>query len=117
MRVLLPIFALAGCATSQQNIGPLSERRVIGPAGYTVDWDLLETDYYWVPMANENDLKPTSDQCKAPLSVFVYHHLPRPPQYSYLGFRFPPEVDTLAKSCVLSRLKAVQGLTVYPKKK
>jgi len=51
-----------------------------------------------------------------PLGVFIYYHLPRPPQYSYLGFRFEPAADAAARSCLVVRLKAVPSLTIYPKR-
>jgi len=95
----------------------MSDQRIIGPSGYTVDWDLPETDHYWLPEDTEDDIMPAANDCGATVEPFIYHHWPRPPQYSYTGFRFGHTATERQKSCVLSRLKAVPALTVYPKKK
>jgi hypothetical protein len=95
----------------------MSERRIAGPSGSTVDWDLPETDSYWIPKEAEKDVEPASLACEIDLNPFVYHHVPTPPQYSYIGFRFPPQAGEANKACVVARLKAVPALTVYPKKK
>ncbi|MFT4251957.1 MAG: hypothetical protein QM608_05700 [Caulobacter sp.] len=114
------VTALAGvvsaCAATGENLPPASERRIVGPEGYTVNWDLPETGAYWAPKAEEGGIRAASEACNAPLNVFVFHHLPRPPQFSYLGFRFEASVDDAARDCVVSRLKAVPSLTIYPKK-
>ena len=112
----LAFVALAGCATVEpRNFS--SQHVIIGPKGYTVDWGLPETGYYWIPTETENDIKATFDACGAPPSVFVYHHIPRPPWFSYFGIRFEPGVDERARTCVVTRLKAVPSLTVYPKRR
>jgi hypothetical protein len=108
---------LAGCSTVDKDYGPMSSQRVSGPKGYTVDWDLPYTDYYWLPPETENDMVPASRACGATVVGFIYHHMPRPPQYSYSGFRFSPDATDEGKRCVLSRLKAVPALTTYAKKK
>ena len=94
----------------------MSALRIKGPAGYTVDWDLPYTDYYWLPPTTENDMMPASRACEAKVEGFVYHHQPRPPQCSYFGFRFGSDATEDGKRCVLSRLNAVQALTTYAKK-
>jgi hypothetical protein len=118
-QLLLKAFlltALAGCAATHADFGPMSDRRVFGPTDYTVDWDLPETGEYWLPPETEDDIMPASRACEAVLNSFVYHHLPRPPQYSYFGFRFSEEVTEAQKACVVERLKAVPALTIYSKK-
>lgn len=115
--ILLSLSVLAGCTTTATDFGPVSDRRVVGPTDYTVDWDLPETGQYWLPRETEGDIMMASRACEAALNSFVYHHLPRPPQYSYLGFRFGEGVTEDQKACVTKRLKAVPALTVYSKKK
>lgn len=105
---------LVGCSTSSAQ-NQISERRIIGPEGYTVDWDVPEKGTYWLPKETENETKVASEICGAKISVFVYHHIPRPPQYSYIGFRFIEANDDATKSCLIARLKAVPALHVYPK--
>lgn len=95
----------------------MSENRVSGPEGYTVDWDLPYTDYYWVPPETKDDLMPASRACQTTVEGFIYHHMPRPPQFSYVGFRFGADATDSGKACVLSRLRAVPALTTYAKKK
>lgn len=114
---LLSLSVLAGCTTTATDFGPMSDRRVVGPTGYTVDWDLPETGHYWLPRVAEDDIVTASRACEAALNSFVYHHWPRPPQYSYLGLRFGEGVTEDQKACVTDRLKSVPALTVYPKKK
>lgn len=106
----------AACA-GQRFSQTTAEHRIVGPKGYTVDWDLPETGTYWLPKESEDRIKTASSTCKAAVSVFVYHHLPRPPQYSYLGFKFEGPKDEAAKACLLRDLQAVPSLTVYPKRR
>ena len=82
-----------------------------------VDWDLPETGTYWLPKGSEDLIKAASSKCQAAVSFFVYHHLPRPPQYSYIGFEFEGPVDAAAKACLLKDLQAVPSLTIYPKRR
>lgn len=112
--VVAALGLLTGCVTSSAE-RQVSERRIIGPKGYTVDWDLPETGTYWLPMETENETKIATEACKANISVFIYHHLPRPPQFSYIGFRFEETTDDAARSCLIARLKAVPSLTIYSK--
>ncbi|MDT7534951.1 hypothetical protein OVY48_16175 [Sphingobium sp. SA2] len=107
---------LAGCATSSAQ-HQFSERGITGPEGYTVDWDVPETGTYWLPKETENETKIASEICKANISVFIYHHMPRPPQFSYIGFRFDEATDDAARSCLIARLKAVPSLTMHPKRR
>ena len=107
---------LAGCVTSSVQ-HQVSGRGIIGPAGYSVDWDVPETGTYWLPRETETETKNASEICKAGISVFVYHHIPRPPQFSYIGFRFEETADDAARSCLVGRLKAVPSLTIYPKRR
>lgn len=107
---------LSGCVASRLP-DQVSARRIIGPEGYNVNWDLPETNYYWLPAETEHETKIASDACNAPISVFVYHHVPRPPQFGYIGFRFEGVVDEVARTCLISRLKAVPALTIYPKRR
>ena len=107
---------LAGCVTSSVQ-HQVSGRGIIGPAGYSVDWDVPETGTYWLPRETETETKNASEICKAGISVFVYHHIPRPPQFSYIGFRFEETADDAARSCLVARLKAVPSLTIYPKRR
>lgn len=106
----------AGCAGPRSG-AITTERWIVGPKGYTVDWDLPETNTYWVPRVSDNLIQAVSEQCKAAVDVFVYHHLPRPPQYSYIGFKFADAVDDAAKLCLVDSLKAVPSMTVYPKRR
>lgn len=107
---------LEGCVTSSSH-DRTSERRIIGPKGYTVDWDMPETGTYWLPAETENETKAASEFCKASISIFIYHHMPRPPQFSYIGFRFEQATNDAARSCLIAKLKAVPSLTIYPKKR
>ena len=117
MSILLLGIQVSGCAATPNDFGPFSDRRITGPANYTVDWDLPETGEFWLPKETEEDIMPAAQNCGAPVESFLYHHWPRPPQYSYFGFRFNPSATDDQKSCVVSRLRAVPALTVYPKKK
>lgn len=108
---------VTACAGTGDKAPPPSERRIVGPKNYTVDWDLPETGTYWVPKEEERAMRAVSEACNAPLDVFVFHHVPRPPQFGYLGFRFEASVDDASRACVVSRLKAVPSLTIYPKKR
>jgi len=112
------IFAtLSACATSTGLDIASSEHLIIGPKGYTVDWGLPKAESYWVPEENKGYIKSASESCNASPNVFVWHHIPRPPWFSYLGFNFPNGATEQQKSCVVRRLKAVQALTVYLKRK
>lgn len=113
----LLILSLGGCISADIDYGPMSSRRLPGPASYTVDWDLPETGLFWVPKSTENDLKRAADGCNVALDTFLYYHYPRPPQYSYIGFRFFPGTSDIQKSCLVKAVGAVPALTVYPKKK
>ena len=116
--LIVSIFAtLSACATSTGYKIASPEHLVIGPKGYTVDWGLPLTGSYWVPEETKGYIKSSSQACNAPLNVFVYHHTPRPPWFSYLGFNFPHGATEQEKSCVVMRLKAVPALTVYLKRK
>jgi hypothetical protein len=110
------VCSAAGCAEPRVNAAA-TEYRIVGPKGYTIDWDLPETNTYWIPEKSEDLIKAASDKCKAAVSVFVYHHLPRPPQYSYLGFSFKEPVGEAAKACLVDELRAVRSLTIYPKRR
>ena len=92
----------------------MSDRRIFAPEGYTVDWDLPETDTFWVPPDREHDILSASQACGGAVQTFLYHHWPRPPQYGYIGFRFEPEASPAARNCIIERVKAVPALTVYP---
>lgn len=111
------IVMLPACATTTGSKIIASEHIIIGPKGYTVDWGLPLTGGYWIPVETKDDIKAASDACSARPSVFVYHHVPRPPWFSYLGLRFPDGTTEQQKSCLVSRIKAVPALTVYPKKR
>ena len=111
------LIALSACATSNSASTAGSEHMIVGPKGYTVDWGLPETGDYWVPDDTQDDIKAASDACHAPPSVFVYHHIPRPPWFSYFGLHFDSGVEDAKKACVVARLKAVPALTVYPKRR
>lgn len=115
--IVLIFATLSACSTADGSKMIASEHSIIGPNGYTVDWGLPMNGYYWVPKETEGDIKAASDACQAPSSVFVYHHTPRPPWFSYLGLRFPDGTTEQQKSCVVSRIKAVPALTAYPKKR
>ena len=110
------LIVLSACATLNSPQQVASEHMIIGPKGYTVDWGLPKTGDYWVPNDTKNDIKAASDACGALPSVFIYHHIPRRPWFSYVGLHFDPGVDEQKKACVLTRLKAVPALTVYPKR-
>lgn len=116
LAMVMLVGVVTGCAAQQATIPVASDRRIVGPDDYTVDWDLPETGTYWVPKEEDDMIKVASETCKAQISVFVFHHIPRPPQYSYLGFRFDDAADDVARSCLISRLKAVPSLTIYPKR-
>src|SRR5687768_11862409 len=88
---------IAGCATSRAPAPVASEHRIIGPKGYTVDWDLPKTDTFWIPKETADGIKVASESCNAAISVFMYHHTPTPPQYSWVGFRFEDAADHAAK--------------------
>ncbi len=105
----------AGCA-GPRLAATTTEHRIVGPKGYAVDWGLPETSTYWVPKDSEKSIKAVSERCKAAVNVFVYHHFPRPPQYSYIGFKFADAVDEAAKSCLVDSPKAVPSMTIYPKR-
>ena len=94
----------------------MSDQRIAGPPDYTVDWDLPVTDHYWLPKDTEGDMMLAAKDCDATVEPFIYHHWPRPPQFSYSGFRFGENATEQQKSCVISRLRAVPALTVYSKK-
>lgn len=115
--MIATIVTLPACATTTGSKRIASEHVIDGPKGYTVNWGLPLTGAYWVPNETKDDIKAASDTCNAPASVFVYHHIPRPPWFSYLGLRFPDGTTEQQKSCVVSRIKAVPALTVYPKKR
>lgn len=110
------LVMLSSCATLTESNIVASEHLIIGPKGYTVDWGIPVTDHYWIPNETEQDIKSATDACNAPPSVFVWHHIPRPPWFSALGLNFPVDVDEQQKSCVVARLKAVPALTVYSKR-
>jgi hypothetical protein len=110
------LVILSSCATLTESNVVASEHLIVGPKGYTVDWGSPVTDRYWIPHETEQDIKSATDACNAPPSVFVWHHIPRPPSFSGLGLHFPIGVDEQQKSCVVVRLKAVPALTVYPKR-
>ncbi len=111
------LATLSACAASTEPDIVASKHMIIGPKGYSVDWGLPLTGSYWVPDETKDNIKSASDACNAPPSMFVYHHIPRPPWFSYMGLRFPDRVTDKQKSCVVMRLKAVPALTVYPKRK
>jgi hypothetical protein len=111
------LVMLPACATSERPKDTASAHIIIGPKGYTVDWGLPETGDYWVPNETADDIKAASGACKASPSVFVYHHIPRPPQFSDFGLHFAADTDEQQRACVVARLKAVPSLTVYPKRK
>jgi hypothetical protein len=111
------LATLSACAASTEPDLVASKHMIIGPKGYSVDWGLPLTGSYWVPDETKDNIKSASDACNAPPSMFVYHHIPRPPWFSYMGLRFPDRVTDKQKSCVVMRLKAVPALTVYPKRK
>lgn len=113
----LALIALSACATTDRPGYVASEHLIVGPKGYTIDWGLPYTGDYWVPKATQNDIKAASDACHAPPSVFVYHHIPRPPWFSYLGLHFSPDTDEQQKACVVTRIKAEPSLTIYPKRR
>lgn len=115
--MIATIITLPACATTTGSKMIVSEHIIVGPKGYTVDWGLPLTGDYWVPDETKGDIKAASDACNAAPSVFVYHHIPRPPWFSYLGLRFPDGTTEQQKSCLVSRIKAVPALTVYPKKR
>ncbi len=115
--MMAAIVMLPACATTTGSKIIASEHIIVGPKGYTVDWGLPLTENYWVSEETKDDIKEASDACNAPPSVFVYHHIPRPPWFSYLGLRFPNGTTEQQKSCLVSRLGAVPALTVYPKKR
>jgi hypothetical protein len=107
---------IAACAGPRVT-ATATEYRVVGPENYTVDWDLPATGAYWVPKESENLIQAASKKCAAAVAMFVYHHTPRPPQYSYFGFSFDGAVDGAAQSCLIGELRAVPALTVYPKRR
>ena len=107
---------MAACSTPHSP-ELVSDRKIVGPETYTVDWDVPETGAYWVPKDRENDTATASDHCKAAISVFIYHHVPVPPQFSHIGFRFEGVSNDAARSCLIARLNAVPALTIYPKSK
>lgn len=115
--MIATIVTLPACAPTTGSKMIASEHVIVGPKGYTVDWGLPLTGDYWVPDETKGDIKAASEACNAPPSVFVYHHIPLPPWFSYLGLRFPGGTTEQQKSCVVSRIKAVPALTVYPKRR
>jgi hypothetical protein len=115
--IMAIIATLPACATPTGSKMIASEHIILGPKGYTVDWGLPMTGDYWVPDETMGNIKAASDACNAPPSASVYHHIPRPPWFSYLGLHFPDGTTEQQKSCVVSRIKAVPALTVYPKKR
>ena len=110
----MALAGLANCSTAPVDYGPMSERRIFGPKGYNVDWDLPETDAFWVPPETKDDILTASQSCGGAVQTFIYHHTPRPPQFSYIGFRFEAETSQAAKDCIIDRLKAIPALTIYP---
>ena len=110
----LALASLASCSTVPVDYGPMSDRRIYAPEGYDVDWDLPETDAFWLPSETKDDILIASQSCGAAIQTFLYHHWPRPPQFSYIGFRFEPKTSQTAKDCVIGRVKAIPALTVYP---
>lgn len=111
------LATLSACATSTGSKIVASQHIIIGPKGYTVDWGLPETGSYWIPDETKEDIKAASITCSALPNVFIYHHMPRPPWFSYFGLNFVNGVTDQQKSCLVMRLKAVPALTIYPKRK
>jgi hypothetical protein len=111
------LATLTSCATSTDANRVTSEHVIIGPKGYRVDWGLPETAKFWIPNETVDEYKVATETCKAPHSLFVWYHMARPPWFSGLGLNFPVDTEERQKSCVVTRLKAVPALTVYPKHK
>ena len=52
----MALAGLASCSTAPVDYGPISDRRIFAPRGYNVDWDLPETDAFWVPPETKDDI-------------------------------------------------------------
>jgi len=116
LAIVMLVGVVTGCAAQQATIPVASDRRIVGPNDYTVDWDLPETGDYWIPKEEADMINVASEICKAPITVVVFHHVPHPPQFSAASIRFGGDADDVARSCLIGRLKAVPSLTVYPKR-
>lgn len=96
--MMLPAATVTACATQHVKVPADSGRRVIGPKGYTVDWDLPETGTYWVPKEREGAIKAASEACNAPIGVFIYHQ-PRRNRRSGALSRIAADRDAKAFFC------------------
>jgi hypothetical protein len=117
LELTLILAGLSACGTATTE--PLgSSYRIEGPPDYTVYWDLPVTDRYWLPKGTSAaQVVEAGKQCGATVDGGMWHHIPVPPEYDWFGFYFVGTVSDAAKACVITRLKAVPALTVYPKKR
>jgi hypothetical protein len=79
VQTLLLIGTLLGACTTVEPV-PASDRRIYGPADYTVFWDLPERDFYWVPKGTEwSEIFEAAGGCGAELETGLSWHNPLPP--------------------------------------